>query len=87
MNLMNVIQVMGGLAIFIFGMKLMSGGLHRVAGERMRSILRMFSANRFVAVATGAVVTGVIQSSGFSEWSLSISITITSDLIKFPMLR
>ena len=64
MNLMNVIQVLGGLAIFIFGMKLMSDGLHRVAGERMRSILRMFSANRFVAVGTGAVVTGIIQSSG-----------------------
>ena len=66
MSLMHVFQVMGGLAIFIFGMKLMSSGLHRVAGERMRSILRMFSANRFVAVATGAVVTGVIQSSGAS---------------------
>ena len=65
-NLMNVFQVLGGLAIFIFGMKMMSDGLHRVAGERMRSILRMFSANRFVAVATGAVVTGVIQSSGAS---------------------
>ena len=66
MSLMNVFQVLGGLAIFIFGMKLMSDGLHRVAGERMRSILRMFSANRFVAVTTGAVVTGVIQSSGAS---------------------
>ena len=66
MSLMNVIQVLGGLAIFIFGMKLMSDGLHRVAGERMRSILRMFSANRFVAVGTGAVVTGIIQSSGAS---------------------
>ena len=66
MNLMNVFQVLGGLAIFIFGMKLMSDGLHRVAGERMRAILRMFSANRFVAVTTGAVVTGVIQSSGAS---------------------
>ena len=66
MNLMNVFQVLGGLAIFIFGMKLMSDGLHRVAGERMRSILRMFSANRFVAVGTGAVVTGVIQCSGAS---------------------
>ena len=32
MNLMNVFQVLGGLAIFIFGMKLMSDGLHRVAG-------------------------------------------------------
>ena len=63
MNLMNAFQVLGGLAIFIFGMKLMSDGLHRVAGERMRAILRMFSANRFVAVTTGAVVTGIIQSS------------------------
>ena len=66
MGLMSVFQVMGGLAIFIFGMKLMSAGLHRTAGERMRSILRLFSANRYVAVATGAVVTGVIQSSGAS---------------------
>ena len=39
MSLMHVFQVMGGLAIFIFGMKLMSSGLHQVAGERMRSIL------------------------------------------------
>ncbi len=61
-----MIQVFGGLAIFIFGMKLMSDGLHLVAGERMRSILRMFSANRFVAVLSGAVVTCVIQSSSAS---------------------
>ncbi|MBO4649114.1 MAG: Na/Pi cotransporter family protein [Lentisphaeria bacterium] len=66
MSLMSVFQVMGGLAIFIFGMKLMSAGLHRTAGEKMRSILRLFSANRYVAVVTGAVVTGVIQSSGAS---------------------
>ena len=61
-----MIQVFGGLAIFIFGMKLMSDGLHLVAGERMRSILRMFSANRFVAVLSGAAVTCVIQSSSAS---------------------
>ncbi len=66
MNLMQWMQVFGGLAIFIFGMKLMSDGLHHVAGERMRSILRMFSANRFVAVVSGAVVTCVIQSSSAS---------------------
>ena len=66
MNLMSTLQVLGGLAIFIFGMKLMSDGLHRVAGEKMRSILRLFSANRFAAVTTGAVVTGVIQSSSAS---------------------
>ena len=66
MALIDVIQVMGGLAIFIFGMKMMGDGLRKVAGERMRSILRIFSANRFVAVATGAAVTAVIQSSSAS---------------------
>ena len=63
---MTAMQVFGGLAIFIFGMKLMSDGLHRVAGEKMRSILRMFSANPLVAVASGAAVTCVIQSSSAS---------------------
>ncbi|MBE6399523.1 MAG: Na/Pi cotransporter family protein [Lentisphaerae bacterium] len=63
MSLMQFMTVFGGLAIFIFGMKLMSDGLHHVAGEKMRSILQMFSANRFVAVLSGAAVTCVIQSS------------------------
>lgn len=61
-----VIQVMGGLAIFIFGMKLMSDGLHKVAGEKMRSLLKLFSANRFVAIISGCAVTAVIQSSSAS---------------------
>ena len=62
----TVLQVFGGLAIFIFGMNLMSDGLHQVAGERMRSILRMFSANPIVAAISGAIVTCVIQSSSAS---------------------
>lgn len=66
MSLLDILQVLGGSAIFIFGMNLMSSGLHRAAGEKMRAILRMFSANRFVAVITGAAVTGVIQSSSAS---------------------
>ena len=63
---MTFMQVFGGLAIFIYGMKLMSDGLHQVAGEKMRGILRMFSANPLVAVASGAAVTCVIQSSSAS---------------------
>jgi len=59
-------QVLGGLAIFIYGMKLMSDGLHRVAGEKMRGILRLFSSNPLTAVVSGAVVTCVIQSSSAS---------------------
>ncbi len=61
-----LINVLGGLAIFVYGMKLMGDGLHSVAGEKMRSILRLFSANRFVAILSGAVVTAVIQSSSAS---------------------
>ncbi len=58
-----IITVLGGLAIFIFGMKLMSDGLQLIAGEKMKSILHFFASNRFVAVCAGAMVTGVIQSS------------------------
>ncbi len=58
-----IIVVFGGLAIFIFGMKLMSDGLQIVAGDKMREILKFFTGNRISAVIAGAVVTGVIQSS------------------------
>lgn len=57
------ISVFGGLAIFIFGMKLMSDGLQQVAGNRLKTILGYFARNRFVAVLTGTLVTGFIQSS------------------------
>jgi len=58
-----VISVLGGLAIFIFGMKQMSDGLQKVAGEKMKQILHFFTSNRFVAVFAGAFITAVIQSS------------------------
>ncbi|MBO7327645.1 MAG: Na/Pi cotransporter family protein, partial [Lentisphaeria bacterium] len=61
--MLTAMQVIGGLAIFIFGMKIMSDGLHHAAGEKMRTILRAFSSNRFVAIASGAAVTCVVQSS------------------------
>ncbi len=66
MTLALLLNVFGGLALFIFGMKMMSDGLNRVAGERMRTILRLFSSNRFVAVLSGTAVTAVIQSSSAS---------------------
>ena len=58
-----IISVLGGLAIFIFGMKQMSDGLQKVAGEKMKQILHFFTSNRFVAVCAGAFITAVIQSS------------------------
>ena len=58
-----VIGLFGGLALFLFGMEQMTGALKVVAGERMRTILRRLTTNRFSAAATGAFVTAVIQSS------------------------
>jgi Na/Pi-cotransporter len=61
-----LVKVFGGLAIFIYGMKIMGDGLGIVAGDRMRSILRLFSINRYVGVVSGAVVTAVMNSSSAS---------------------
>lgn len=61
-----VINTLGGLAVFVFGMKMMSDGLHKAAGDRMRSILHFFASNRYVGLVAGALVTAVIQSSSAS---------------------
>ena len=58
-----IITVAGGLAIFVLGMKLMSDGLQKIAGEKMKKILQLFSQNAAVAVLAGTIVTAVIQSS------------------------
>ena len=58
-----LLNTVGGLGLFIFGMRMMSDGLQRVAGERMRRILETVSANRVVACITGTVVTALVQSS------------------------
>jgi len=58
-----VFQVLGGLGLFLFGMKIMSEGLQKFAGKRLRHILKMVSNNRFIGCAVGTFVTSVIQSS------------------------
>lgn len=58
-----IIAVAGGLAIFIFGMKIMSDGLQKVAGENMKKMLQLFAKNAWIAAIAGAIVTAVIQSS------------------------
>lgn len=57
------ITIFGGLAMFLFGMKVMSEGLQKVAGPRMRSVLSKMTGNRFAGVGTGMLVTSAIQSS------------------------
>ncbi|MCB2191870.1 MAG: Na/Pi cotransporter family protein [Deltaproteobacteria bacterium] len=58
-----IIQALGGLGLFLFGMKLMSEGLQKVAGDRLRSFLEAVSNKRAVGCLVGALVTAVVQSS------------------------
>lgn len=59
-----LVNLLGGLAIFIFGMTLMSGGLQRMADRRLKAILHAMTRNRFLALGAGALFTAVIQASG-----------------------
>lgn len=64
MNVMGMlIGVFGGLALFIFGMTLMSDGLQQIAGNKMKAALDYITRNRFKAILAGTVVTAIIQSS------------------------
>ncbi len=58
-----LIQALGGLGLFIYGMKQMSQGLQLVAGHRLRNFLEKISSNRVFGFITGALVTATIQSS------------------------
>lgn len=58
-----VCQLMGGLGLFLFGMKLMSEGLQKSAGDSLRRILEKLTANRVIGAIVGVVVTAIIQSS------------------------
>ena len=63
--LVMLTELLSGLALFLFGMKFMSEGLQKAAGDKMRVILdRVTKKNRFVAVFFGAIFTAIIQSSG-----------------------
>jgi len=57
------LSLLGALAMFLFGMKLMSDALHRASSEQLENILHKMTSNRFTALITGFAVTAVIQSS------------------------
>ena len=63
MTIANVLSLLGGLALFLHGMQMMSSGLEAAAGNRMKGILEKLTANRVLGVVVGAVITAVIQSS------------------------
>ena len=59
----NLLSLVGSLALFLYGMKIMSEGLEKFAGDRLRNILASMTRNRFMGVCTGILVTALIQSS------------------------
>ena len=62
-TVLNVLSVLGGLAMFLYGMALMSEGLQKSAGDRLRSFMAKMTSNSFKRVLTGTVVTCLVQSS------------------------
>ena len=63
MTLYDIVIIVGALGFFIFGMKVMSDGIQKVAGSRMRQILSRMTSNRFLGIITGFLITGLLQSS------------------------
>ncbi|MEG0329032.1 MAG: Na/Pi cotransporter family protein [Longicatena sp.] len=59
----NILVLLGGLSLFLYGMHMMSNGLEGAAGDKMKSILERLTSNRFLGVVVGAAITAVIQSS------------------------
>ena len=58
-----IFSFMGGLGLFLYGMKIMSEGLQKAAGDRLRKVLEKLTSNRFIAFLVGVGVTAVVQSS------------------------
>jgi len=63
MDYKMIFQLLGGLGLFVYGMKLMGDGLQKAAGEKLKRMLEILTSNRFFAVLVGAGVTSIIQSS------------------------
>ena len=59
----TLLNIAGGLCLFLYGMKVMSDGIQRAAGNRLQRFLNFITGNRFMAVFTGFAITAIIQSS------------------------
>ena len=65
-SILDFIALLGSVCLFLYGMKVMSEGLQKAAGDRLRSILNAMTRNRFMGVTTGILITALIQSSSAS---------------------
>lgn len=81
-NLILFFTLLGGLAIFIYGMNLMSDGLQKAAGEKMRNLLGVLTKNPLLGVLTGAIIAAVLQSS--SATTVMIIGFVSAGLLTLP---
>ena len=81
-GLQIALTLFGGLALFIYGMNLMSDGLQKAAGEKMKSILALLTKNPLIGVLAGALVTAVIQSS--SATTVMVIGFVSAGLMNLP---
>lgn len=63
MTIENWLGIIGGIAMFLFGIKIMGNGIERLAGAKLKKILEKLTTNRFLGLITGVLITGIIQSS------------------------
>ena len=63
MEFTDIMGMLGGLALFLYGMQMMSTGLEVAAGNKMKQILEKLTTNRFLGIGVGALITALIQSS------------------------
>lgn len=77
-----IITLFGGLAMFIYGMNLMSDGLQKSAGDKMKSVLAMLTRNPVFGIMAGALVTAVLQSS--SATTVMVIGFVSAGLMKLP---
>lgn len=93
MDIFSFISMVGGLALFLYGMHVLSAGLEKMAGGKMESVLKKVTSKRFMGLVLGAGVTAVIQSSsavtvmliglvnsGIMQLSQAISVTMGSNI-------
>ena len=78
----NIFQIIGSLSFILYGMKLMSDGIQKSAGDRLHKTINFITKNRFLALLTGLVVTAIIQSSGATT-VMTISL-VNAELLTLP---
>ena len=65
-SILDFLGLLGSVGLFLYGMKVMSEGLQKAAGDRLRNILSAMTRNRFAGLLTGCLITALIQSSSAS---------------------